>query len=216
MHALRALPGGEVVAAASLAEAGPDIDYVVACGSLGARFGANAANLSANLPYLRPAAPPRPRAASPARVGLVWRGAPYLDSDRVRSIALSEFLPLLALAGPVQWVSLQHDDHRPDELAIIQQHGIETPIRSGFDFLDTAGIVADLDLVIAVDTAIVHLAGSLGTPVWLLNRATSEWRWGWKRAISPWYPTMRLFNQDKLLEWGPVLRDVRESLAPLV
>jgi hypothetical protein len=216
LHALRAAPGGEVVTAATLDEARSDIDYVLACGSLGARFGANATNLSANLPYLRPATPPRPRPASPARVGLVWRGAPYLDSDRVRSITLPEFLPLLQLAGRVQWVSLQHDDHRPDELAIIHQHGIQTPLRSGFDFLDTAGIVADLDLVIAVDTAIVHLAGSMGKPVWLLNRATSEWRWGWKRATSPWYPTLRMFNQDKLLDWEPVLRDVRDALAPLV
>jgi ADP-heptose:LPS heptosyltransferase len=74
-------------------------------------------------------------------------------------------------------------------------------------------VVAGLDLVISVDTSAAHLAGALGRPVWLLNRASSEWRWGWKADRSPWYPTMAMFNQEALLDWAPVMAAVQARLA---
>jgi len=95
---------------------------------------------------------------------------------------------------------------------MLAQFGLATPLRKEFDFLDTASIINDLDLVISVDTAMAHLAGAMGKPVWLLNRASSEWRWGWKRTGSPWYPTMRIFNQETLFDWQPVLDEVDAAL----
>ncbi len=75
------------------------------------------------------------------------------------------------------------------------------------DFADTAAIVAGLDLVIGVDTAVVHLAGALGTPVFLLDRYDNCWRWLSGRADSPWYPGLRIFRQDRLGDWsGPMAR----------
>ncbi len=213
LHALRSLPGGEVVSAAGLEEAGSDIDYVLAFGSMGGRLRAHAETLSAAIPYLRPAAEPPPRRPGEFRIGLAWRGQPLLDSDRIRSIPLATWAPLLALPQPIRWVSLQHDDHRPEELDLIRAHGIETPLRREFDYLDTADVVAGLDLVISVDTSAAHLAGALGRPVWLLNRASSEWRWGWKADRSPWYPTMVMFNQEALLDWAPVMATVQARLA---
>lgn len=80
------------------------------------------------------------------------------------------------------------------------------------DFLDTAALVEGLDLVITVDTAVAHLAGALGKPVWLLNRFASEWRWLLERSDSPWYPSMKIFRQPRPGDWESVIRQVAEEL----
>jgi len=79
-------------------------------------------------------------------------------------------------------------------------------------FLDTAALLMSLDLVVTSDTALAHLAGALGRPVWVLLHARSDWRWLMGRADSPWYPTMRLFRQRRLGEWEPVFAEVRAAL----
>ncbi|HXT78322.1 MAG TPA: glycosyltransferase family 9 protein, partial [Acetobacteraceae bacterium] len=81
------------------------------------------------------------------------------------------------------------------------------------DFADTAALVECLDLVISVDTAVVHLAGALGKPVWLLNRADTCWRWMLGRDDSPWYPTLRQFRQERAGAWEPVIARMTEALA---
>src|SRR5262249_20094419 len=81
------------------------------------------------------------------------------------------------------------------------------------DFADTAALVSELDLVIGVDTAVIHLAGALGRPVWLLNRFDAEWRWLRDRVDSPWYPTPRQFRQRQPGDWATVMTEVREALA---
>lgn len=216
LHALSAIPGAEVMSAALLEEVGPDVDFVLAFGSMAGRFGANAGNLSAAVPYLRPAVEPPPRLPESRRIGIAWRGHPLLDSDRVRSIPLAMLAPLLIRAPALSWVSLQHDDHSPEELGLLDDHGVERPLRSHFDYLDTAGVVAGLDLVVTVDTSMAHLAAAMGKAVWLLNRASGEWRWGWKATRSPWYPSVTIFNQDALLDWAPVLAEVRARLTALL
>jgi len=80
------------------------------------------------------------------------------------------------------------------------------------DFADTAALVANLDLVISVDTAVAHLAGAMGKPIWLLNRFDTEWRWMINRYESPWYPTMRIFRQPKPGDWASVIQRVTEAL----
>jgi ADP-heptose:LPS heptosyltransferase len=81
------------------------------------------------------------------------------------------------------------------------------------DFMDTAALVNNLDLVISVDSAVVHLAGALGKPVWLLNRYGSEWRWGRKSESCPWYPSMRIFRQRERENWTGVIAEVTSELA---
>jgi ADP-heptose:LPS heptosyltransferase len=81
------------------------------------------------------------------------------------------------------------------------------------DFADTAGVIAQLDLVISVDTAVAHLAGALGKPMWLLLPFAPDWRWQWDRSDSPWYPTMRLFRQRRPGDWPELLGRVSEELA---
>lgn len=80
------------------------------------------------------------------------------------------------------------------------------------DFADTAALVANLDLVISVDTSVAHLAGALGKPVWLLDRFNSCWRWLVGRHDSPWYPTLRLFRQPRPGDWGSVVEEVVRDL----
>ena len=80
------------------------------------------------------------------------------------------------------------------------------------DFLDTAALVDNLDLVISVDSAVVHLAGALGKPVWLLNRYGSEWRWGLESEDCPWYPSMRIFRQRERASWDAVIAEVAHEL----
>ncbi len=84
------------------------------------------------------------------------------------------------------------------------------------DFADTAALIANLDLVISSDTAVAHLAGAMGKPVWVLLPVAPDWRWMLHRSDSPWYPTMRLFRQEKPGTWEPVVRRIAETLAELV
>jgi Flp pilus assembly protein TadD len=149
------------------------------------------------------------------RAGIVWAGNSYREAagmaavDRRRSIAPDRLAPLLDVPG-VHFVSLQKD--RPAPAAF----GLTDFMDDIGDFAGTAALVDNLDLVIAVDTAVAHLAGALGKPVWLLNRYDSEWRWMLGRADSPWYPTMRIFRQAGPGDWDGVIEEVARALAMTV
>ena len=87
------------------------------------------------------------------------------------------------------------------------------PVGAPGAFVDTAALIANLDLVVTVDTAVAHLAGALGRPVWMALAALSDWRWLRERDDSPWYPTMRLYRQEKLGDWGSVFRRLADDLS---
>lgn len=150
------------------------------------------------------------------KVGLVWAGSARTYSqdlaavDRRRSIAWDRLKPLLDCTG-VRFFCLQKDGVRPPASA-----GIVDFMGDMSDFADTAALVANLDLLISVDTAMVHLAGGLGRPVWVLNRFDSCWRWLRDRDDSPWYPSARLFRQPKAGDWDSVLKRVRSTLGRVV
>jgi hypothetical protein len=211
-HSLKHYPGGE--RATVWREPKVGAHYRVATDSLAQRFDADDTTLPGRIPYLF--GPALSRAGEPGdgmnRVGIVWRGERHLVTNAIRSVPLKELGALLGATSRIRWVSLQLDDYDEDENAMLTKYGLEMPLRSTFDFLNTAGVVSDLDLVISVDTSVAHLAGAMGKPVWLLNRASSEWRWGWKLTKSPWYPTMRVFNQESLFNWQPVIEEVRDAL----
>lgn len=213
-RSLQAFPGGDRVVIGRLEEAGP-ADRVIAFGSMPGRFKANGTTLGSEARYLHIGEERKASTAEMPRIGIVWRGQPHLSSDFIRSTALADWEPVFKSLPQLRWVSLQHDDHTPAERALLQHYDVATPLQSSFDYLDTAQVVDDLDLVVSVDTSLAHLAGGLGKPVWLLNRATGEWRWGSKAQRSPWYPTMTIFNQGRLLEWAPVLQRVAEQLNAL-
>lgn len=136
------------------------------------------------------------------RVGLVWAGGQALRRDAQRSMALEGFAPLLEVAG-VTFYSLQKGE--PAQQLAASGWPVIDWMDECMDFLDTASLIQHLDLVISVDTAVAHLAGALGKPVWLLNRFESEWRWLLEREDSPWYPTLRIFRQPAPGDWGSVI-----------
>jgi Flp pilus assembly protein TadD len=144
------------------------------------------------------------------KVGIAWAGSKSLRADAKRSIALRRFAPLLGIDG-VQLISLQKGP------AAIELNDCGWPVADWMaqcrDLMDTAALIANLDLVVTVDTVIAHLAGALGKPVWLLNRFGSEWRWGLERDHSPWYPTMQIFRQAEPNDWDSVIERVAADLS---
>ncbi len=182
---------------------------------------------AAPIPYLRPdprrVARWRPRLPADGRphVGLVWAGNPRRHDpqahavDRRRSLPFEALQPLLA-DRRIAWVSLQRDDAEAAARDTLARRGVHNLGPELADFADTAAVVAQLDLVIAVDTAIVHLAGALGRPVWLLSRFDTCWRWLWGRDDSPWYPSLRLYRQPQPGHWRAVLTRVRRDLERLL
>ncbi|HSY27268.1 MAG TPA: tetratricopeptide repeat protein, partial [Burkholderiaceae bacterium] len=146
------------------------------------------------------------------KVGLVWAGNKDLQKDALRSIILQQFAPLMVLDG-VQYVSLQKDEAARQLME--KDWRILDWMDVCDDFLDTAALIDNLDLVIAVDTAVAHLAGALGKPVWLLNRLAGDWRWMKDREDSPWYPSMRIFRQTTLHDWSGVIEAVTSELGKL-
>src|SRR5262249_46611746 len=141
------------------------------------------------------------------RIGIAWQGNRYHKWDRHRSIPLVQFAPLARLPG-VELVSLQKGYGSEQVAALAGRFHVTEPAGDGSAtpeaFLDTAAIMKRLDVVITVDTAIAHLAGGLGVPVWVALSTITDWRWLQKRDDSPWYPTMRLFRQSQLGDWAPV------------
>jgi len=148
------------------------------------------------------------------KVGLVWAGSPGHKSDRYRSMSLAQLSPLAQLSN-VTFYSLQKGPAAqqiataPAGMKLVDL-GAEIS-----DFADTAAIIANLDLVISVDTSVAHLAGALGKPVWVMLYYPPEWRWLLDRDDSPWYPSMRLFRQDASRDWHPVLEEVVTALQRL-
>ncbi len=152
------------------------------------------------------------------KVGLTWAGKSRLQNaelaaiDARRSIKLRQVAPLLQHAH-CSFFSLQKGAPAVE----LRETGLPLQDFSDEwgDFADTAAFIANLDLVITVDTAVAHLAGALGKPVWLLNRYDTCWRWLLERADSPWYPTMRQFRQTSAGDWDTVIRSVSDALQSL-
>jgi ADP-heptose:LPS heptosyltransferase len=148
------------------------------------------------------------------RIGLVWKGNPQFENDADRSLAHLQTLAPLWTASGVDFVSLQKGEGEADVAERQAQQPLTDLGRRMQDFADAAAIVAQLDLVITVDTAMAHLAGALGKPCWLLLPwYMTDWRWGAEGVQSIWYPNvMRLFRQGPDGDWQPVIAEVALAL----
>ncbi len=200
----------------------PPFDWHCPINSLPNVFNTMVETAPADIPYLRadPAltgdwAAKLPRGGD-CRVGLVWAGEPRpndpaaLALDRRRSLSLIRLEPLLAVTGAT-FVSLQTGAAARQIFAPVHD-----PMGEVKDFADTAAIIANLDIVISVDTAVAHLAGALGKPAFLLDRYDNCWRWLSGRTDSPWYPAMRIFRQPRMGDWAPAIEAATEALAGFV
>ena len=146
------------------------------------------------------------------RIGLAWTGRPTHPNDRRRSVPLARLLPL-ADAGPATFVSLQKPMPTSDLESMAQFPGMIDLSNDLTDFGETAALMENLDLIVTVDTAMGHLAGALGKPVWIMIPKAADWRWMLGRSDSPWYPSARLFRQDRPGDWDSVMESVRSALA---
>lgn len=146
------------------------------------------------------------------RVGLAWSGNPR-KKDRSRNIPLELFLPSMSTA--MEWHILQKDIPEDDRSSLKSNPAIIDHTASLNDFSDTAALVAELDLVISVDTVAAHLAGAMGKPAWILLPFHPDFRWLRDRTDSPWYPTARLFRQTHDGDWGGVIDQVSRELQML-
>lgn len=209
------------VAAVTVPNALPEFDYHSPLLSLPQIFKTDLATIPHAIPYLNPAPEriahwrTRLGPSNLPRVGLVWSGDPRKyqvlanHTDAMRSMPFSRMLPLLDVPG-IEFHSLQLGADAVAQLAghpqVIDHTG------ELFDFQETAALIGQLDLVISVDTSVVHLVGGLGKPVWMLNRFNTCWRWLLERSDSPWYPGMRIFRQHSFGDWQPVIADVEQAL----
>jgi Flp pilus assembly protein TadD len=193
--------------------------------SLPAVFGTTMETIPAAVPYLFP----EPRQVehwrsvlAPMRVdgsflvGIAWQGQPENDADHWRSYPLERMAPLAGVPG-VRLISLQvgpgaEQVTGPD----VRFPVVELPGRRGRDFGETAAIAAQLDLVVAPCTAVAHLAGGLGAPIWVALSRPGDWRWFADRDDSPWYPTLRLFRQGRLGDWDGVFGRMADALREIV
>jgi Flp pilus assembly protein TadD len=200
----------------------PPFDVQAPLLSLPRIFGTTLATVPAEVPYLFP----DPRLVAHWReelgtepgvkVGIAWQGDPRHSDDRSRSIPLVQFEPLARVPG-VRLISLQKGPGMEQLPALADRFPV-TDLGRRLDeatapFLDTAALMKHLDLVVTCDSAVAHLAGALAVPVWVALAFTSDWRWLLSRADSPWYPTMRLFRQERPGDWPGVFGRMAEELA---
>jgi len=197
----------------------PDVqlDFHIPLLSLPGLFGTNPDSIPQNQSYIRP----DPVLTSQWRtkfehdnnlkIGIVWAGNPEHINDRNRSCTLNDFAHLTSIQGLTLY-SLQQEltssktNNDPEDFNIVN-------LGNEFnDFADTASVIDNLDLVITVDTAVAHLAGAIGKPVWTLLPFVPDWRWMLNREDSPWYPSMRLFRQAQLNDWAGVFNQVKKAL----
>ncbi|MEW5728678.1 MAG: tetratricopeptide repeat protein [Pseudomonadota bacterium] len=143
------------------------------------------------------------------KAALIWRGNSAYSMDTLRSLDFAAFEPVVARDG---WTffSLQMDAG-PDAVSM-RRHGVVDLAGDVADFADTAAAMKAMDLVISADTSTIHCAGALGLPAWLLIPARPDWRWGGVGDKCPWYPTVRLFRQEQVGDWAPVIARIAERL----
>jgi hypothetical protein len=192
-------------------------DYQVPLLSLPHVFRTTFGTVPATVPYIDAArlkaASDRPLAAAPStapRVGLFW-GSQTTGKPSDGSCPAREFLPLLRIPGIAFYASQPQDEHsdRTDLTAGAVVHQLPA---NASDIGGLAAIVDQLDLVIGVDGPVIHLAGAMGKPVWVLLTYVPEWRWPLTGKTTPWYPTVRLFRQTEPHEWSSVMEEAARAL----
>jgi hypothetical protein len=196
-----------------------DFDYWTPIMSIPGILGVSLQNLPHQLQYLAARADlskiwqdllgPKKR----LRVGVCWRGRPDSWINRHKSMPFEVMLDLIQRNPAVEWFNLQVEC-TADQAKTLEQHGVKNFAGMIRNFADSAALIHHMDVVISVDTAVAHLAGALGRPVWIpLNWYGTDWRWLLARDDSPWYPSARLFRQPSLGDWASVVEKLHQYLS---
>jgi tetratricopeptide (TPR) repeat protein len=149
------------------------------------------------------------------RIALAWSGGQRRLNNPTRDMPLAALLPLLDVIDAV-WLSLQKEVSEVDAALLAQHSKIRRMDQNLDDFADTAAMLAQADLLISVDTAVAHLAGAMGKPVWLVLRKSSEWRWLGQAESTPWYPSLRQFRQNEHGQWQPPVDTMKKLLGETI
>jgi tetratricopeptide (TPR) repeat protein len=199
----------------------PEFAFQAPILSLPGIFGTTLGSIPSVVPYLSPDPQllerwrPELRAGAEFKIGIAWQGSPKYQGDKHRSIPLAHFAPLARLPG-VRLVSLQKGFGAEQLTGIVAQwNAIDLSRRLDEEsgaFADSAAILKHLDLVITSDTALAHVAGALGVPVWLALGSAPDWRWLLQREDCPWYPSMRLFRQKHWGDWDEVFERMAREI----
>ena len=216
--ALRGLLGGMDGASRVISRGEPLPEFAWQCPlmSLPLAFGTRMETIPAEVPYIHPD-PARVEVWKQRlgrrgpRIGLAWAGNPSHPRDRLRSIPLEQLAPLTRVAGTT-FYSLQFGAGAEQMKQLSTDVTLIDLGEELKDFANLAAIVANLDLVISIDSSVAHLAGAMGKPVWILLNKGCDWRWFLDREDSPWYPTARLFRQRVPGDWEEVVKRVEQEL----
>lgn len=211
---LRSLSGVEIIDRQQVAASPELFDYQVPLLNLPAILEITLSDLPAVVPYLTPDSEGVKhyqelfdQVGGSRKVGIVWQGNPSHRNDRNRSCQYEDFSMLHETPGTV-FFSLQ----KQGQQSVLTEGVIDLAPHLA-TFADTAAMIFHLDLVITVDTSVAHLAGAMGKPVWVLLPFVPDWRWMLYREDSPWYPTMRLFRQQRPGDWSGLFAEVRQALS---
>jgi len=194
----------------------PEFDYYCPVVSLPLAFKTSVETIPAALPYLYVDEAKKQQwnkrlvKQSRLRIGIVWAGNPDHKNDHNRSLLLKKFSSLLRL--PFEFHSLQKDIREVDAQTIINFPHIYQHQDELHDFSDTAALIDAMDIIISVDTSVAHLAGAMGKKLWLLLPYLPDFRWMLDREDSPWYPSARLYRQEKINDWNSVLKNLEADL----
>ncbi len=193
-------------------------DVQVPLMSLPHRFGTTLETIPNRMPYVKvpqgTKAKIRSRKNTKVKVAFVWAGRPTHSDDRFRSCPVNWFASLFDIPG-VDFYSIQWGPRAAELGPHLKRRNVFSMTDKLTDFAETAAIIGQVDLVIAIDTAVAHLAGALGKPVWTILPFGGEWRWLFRREDTPWYPNMRLFRQRILGDWRPVFQRMAAGLTQL-
>ncbi len=210
---LKSAPGVEQVVARG--QPLPHFDIYTPLMSLPRIFGTTLESIPAAIPYLSAPGSRRFQLGKPPhaklKMGLVWAGGSLHQKDHLRSASLAHFAPLLEIQE-IAFYSLQIGPRAADLASLPNRFAIADLSPRLHDFADTAAAISQLDLVISVDTAVAHLVGALGRPIWTLLPYAPDWRWLLERGDTPWYPSMRLFRQTLQGDWTGVITRVTGAL----
>jgi tetratricopeptide (TPR) repeat protein len=187
--------------------------------SLSHRFGTTLETVPNQTPYVRvptgTKAKIRRRKGTKLRVAFVWAGRPTHSDDKFRSCTVNWFANLFDIPG-IDFYGIQWGPRAAELEPHLKRRNVFSMTDKLTDFAETAAIIDQVDLVIAIDTAVAHLAGALGKPVWTILPFGGEWRWLFRREDTPWYPNMRLFRQAILGDWRPVFQRIGAALTQMV
>jgi len=213
---LEGTPGADILLVDG--KAVPDADLQAPLASLPLVMRTTVDTIPAAIPYIM--APPeevvrwKARLGEGFKIGLVWCGNPSNKRDALRSCRLADFAPLAEIPD-VRFLTLQVGPGSEQAQSPPAGLALEDFTEHIKDFADTAGLLANLDLVVAVDTAVVHLAGAMGVPTFTLIDTANDWRWMVEREETPWYPGMRLFRQKTRGDWADVVERVKQRILDL-